>query len=210
MAAAQEQENPGCDSGTWLACMLCCVLLPAVIATIVTLIVLSCISKDPVYSVTVTGVAGLDAAAAASSSSLLSPVFNVTVRIDNGRGRLSDAACIERLSTVAVSYGDAVLAAAGGSVPRFCAKDGKVRERRATAWGRRVDLPPFLRDQLAGELAAGEAAFDVKVTTPAMDYFRGDTVFVCSQAKIGGGPAPCRKETVYHQEQANNNPGSTG
>lgn len=181
--------------------MCCCVLLLAGIAALVTLAVLIGTSKDPVYSVTITGVAGLlDPAANVSS-----PVFNLTVRIDNAGDRL-DEACIGRLSTVAVSYNDAVLGR--GSVPEFCAKERKVQERGARAWGQHVDLPQFLRDQLAGELAAGEAAVDVKMTTPAEDYRFGDTVLVCSQAKIGGGPAPCRKERVYHDQQAN--PGSTG
>jgi hypothetical protein len=135
----------------------------------------------------------------------LSPVFNLIVRIDNAGDRL-DEACIGRLSTVAVSYNDAVLGR--GSVPEFCAKERKVQERGARAWGQHVDLPQFLRDQLAGELAAGKAAVDVKMTTPAEDYRFGDTVLVCSQAKIRGGPAPCRKERVYHDQQAN--PGSTG
>ena len=47
----------------------------------------------------------------------------------------------------------------------------------------------------------------VKVTTPAEDYKDGDTVLVCSGAKIGGGPAPYRKQR-YHQLQADL--GSTG
>ena len=107
--------------------MCCCVLLLAGIAALVTLAVHIGTSKDPVYSVTITGVAGLDPAA-----NLLSPVFNLTVRIDNAGDRL-DEACIGRLSTVAVSYGDAVLGR--GSVPEFCAKERKVEERGARAWG---------------------------------------------------------------------------
>ncbi|CAN6235577.1 unnamed protein product [Urochloa humidicola] len=146
-------------------------------------------SRDPDYTVAITGADGLDQQAAA-----LSPVFNLTVRIDNA-GNTQYRACVEGLSAAAVSYGDAFLA--GGSVPPFCAEEGEVQERAATAWGQGVVVPRFLRERLAGELARGEAAVDVQVTTPANCYRCSDTVLVCGKAKIGGDPAPCRREKVY-------------
>ncbi|KAF8702983.1 hypothetical protein HU200_032487 [Digitaria exilis] len=159
------------------------------------------VSKGATYSVTVTGVAGLDPAADLLSASrpTLSPVFNLTVRIDNAREKFSTH-CLGSFAAAAVTYGDAFLGK--GSVPEFCAGKGKVRERGARAWGHGVDLPRFLRDQMAGEIAAGEAAVDVEVTVPDQECYHHcfDTVLTCSQAKIGGGPAPCtvHQNVVHH------------
>ncbi|CAN6228777.1 unnamed protein product [Urochloa humidicola] len=155
-------------------------------------------SRGPDYTVSITGADGLAPAAALSS-----PVFNLTVRINNS-GNTQYRACVEGLSAAAVSYGDAFLAK--GSVPPFCAEEGEVQERAATAWGNDVVLPRFLRERLAGELARGEAAVDVQVTTPADCYQCSDTVLVCGNAKIGGGPAPCRMQKVYPRPA----PGSGG
>ncbi|CAL5031117.1 unnamed protein product [Urochloa decumbens] len=146
-------------------------------------------SRDPDYTVSITGADGLDDLAAA-----LSPVFNLTVRIDNA-GNTHYRACVKGLSAAAVSYGDAFLAK--GSVPPFCAEKREVQERAATAWGNDVVVPRFLRERLAGELARGEAVVDVQVTTPADCFKCSDTVLVCGKAKIGGDPAPCRRERVY-------------
>ncbi|KAL6613925.1 hypothetical protein ACP70R_036195 [Stipagrostis hirtigluma subsp. patula] len=186
-----EQEAPECSACCYLICAAI-VLIPAIVC----LSVFVFASKGPAYSVAVSGVAGLDPAAdlTAAGRPTLSPVFNVTVRIDNARDRTSSA-CVGRLSTVAVSYGDALLGK--GSVPEFCAKERKVQERGARAWGQDVVLPRFLRDQLAGELAVGEAAVDVKVTTPADCHHCGDTVLICNNVKIGGGPSPCKLHSVY-------------
>ena len=61
-------------------------------------------------------------------------------------------------------------------------------------------VPRFLRDQMAGELAVGEASVDVKVTMPRYSALgtRGDAVLSC-KAKIGVGAAPslpCRLDYV--------------
>ncbi|KAL6903675.1 hypothetical protein ACP4OV_004488 [Aristida adscensionis] len=188
---AAQQEEPGCSRSC------CCGAVTTVIVVVTVIVLLSVYvfpSKPAAYSVAVAGVAGLDPAADLSGRAALSPVLNVTVRIDNARDRLGGA-CIGPLSTVAVSYGDAVLGR--GSVPAFCAGVRRVRERGARAWGQDVAVPRFLREQLAGELAVGEAAVDVRVTTPGECFHCGDQVLICSKAKIGGGPAPCRWETVY-------------
>ncbi|KAJ1271127.1 hypothetical protein BS78_06G105000 [Paspalum vaginatum] len=180
----------------WRSCCGCLAFL-AVLGVLVFVMVFTGSSRDPSYSVAIAGVAGLDAAADLSSARpTLSPVFNLTFRINNGRNRLSTA-CVSGLSTAAVSYEDQFLGR--GTVPQFCAKENKVRERGVRAWGHDLDVPPFLRDQLAGELAAGEAYVDVKITTPAECFVCSDTVLVCSKAKIGGGPTPCRKEFIVHQ-----------
>nr|CAB3485082.1 unnamed protein product [Digitaria exilis] len=165
--------------GAWSCC-----LAVAVTVGLIALVVFTAISKRPTYSVAITGVAGLDPAADLLSASrpTLSPVFNLTVRIDNAHWWLSTACVDGSLATAAV------------------------RERGARAWSHGVDLPRLLRDQLAGELAAGEAAVDVEVMAPDQecnDYHCVDMVLTCSQAKIGGGPAPCKMmyENVHHPHQ---------
>ncbi|TVU15306.1 hypothetical protein EJB05_38820, partial [Eragrostis curvula] len=181
-ASAAREDDPDCK-----ACSRCCFCLVGIAAAITGIVLLTVFLErrfpveDPVYSAAIAGVAGLDAAVlgSASAGAPLSPVFNLTIRIDNTRNS-RESACVRALSTAAVSYGDAPLAR--GSVPPFCAK--KMREREgevARAWGQGVVLPPFLRDQLAGELAAGEAAVDVKVTMPARCYDCSDVVLSCSK-----------------------------
>ncbi|KAL6651019.1 hypothetical protein ACP70R_009944 [Stipagrostis hirtigluma subsp. patula] len=168
-------------------------------------------SKAAEYSVTVTGVAGLDpardvSAGAGRRGASLSPVFNLTLGIDNSRNT-QGTECVGALSTAAVSYGGAILAR--GPVPPFCAEEKQRSEPMpASAWGQDVALPQFLRDRLAGELAAGEAAVDVQVTMPAQCYECNDRVLGCNKAKIGGGPAPCRLDYVYPRPEPAE--GSTG
>ncbi|KAG0526578.1 hypothetical protein BDA96_06G157400 [Sorghum bicolor] len=150
---------------------------------------------DPVFSVAVTGVAGLDPARDLSSAS----AFNLTLHIDNTRNSRYRA-CVPELSTAAVSYGDAVLAA-NGTVPAFCAKEKRESERvAARAWGDAVAVPRFLRDQMADELAAGEAEVDVKVTMPRYSALGtcGDAVLSCkAKIGVGAGPSPpCRLDYV--------------
>ena len=113
-------------------------------------------STDPVYTVAITGAAGLD-------RPTLSPVFNLTVRIDNTGNKLVGA-CVGSLSTAAVSYGDALLAR--GSVPPFCAGEEQESERAATAWG--LDVVVWLAEELD---------LDVQVTTP-VGRSRYDTAVV--------------------------------
>jgi hypothetical protein len=154
---------------------------------------------DPVYSVAITGVAGLDPARDLSAAGdTLSPAFNLTLHIDNTRNS-QYRACVPELSTAAVSYGDAVLA--NGTVPPLCAKEKRESERvAARAWGDAVAVPLFLRDQMAGELAAGEASVHVKVTMPRYSALgtRGDAVLSCkAKIGVGAGPSPaCRLDYV--------------
>ncbi|KAF7009943.1 hypothetical protein CFC21_024426 [Triticum aestivum] len=144
-------------------------------------------SQPPRYSVAITGVAGLDLADVAGDRPTLSPVFNLTLHVNNSGDR--DQACVPLLSTASVSYGDAFLGK--GSVASFCVEAKGEQEGRARAWGQNVTVPRFLRDQLAGELKRGDAAVDVAVKMPlgcniAACY---DKVLLC-KAKIRGG-SPC-------------------
>ncbi|EES17237.1 hypothetical protein SORBI_3008G138300 [Sorghum bicolor] len=171
--------------------------------------------KDPVFTVAITGVTGLDPAvdlppslpaadddddgyssiSSPTPTPALSPVFNLTFRIDNTRNAYHEA-CVPGLSRAEVSYGDAFLA--GGSVPPFCAGEKRASDQAARAWGENVAVPRFLREQLAAELAAGDASVDVKVTMPSYcwNVWCGGAVLTC-KPKIGGGPSPaCRLDRI--------------
>ncbi|CAD6263118.1 unnamed protein product [Miscanthus lutarioriparius] len=132
--------------------------------------------RDPYYMVSITGVDGLNQEATTSGgvpTTTLSPVFNLTVRIDSS-GYAWYRACVGELSSAVVSYGDAFLGK--GSVPPFCAGEARgaaVQEREATAWGEDVVLPRFLRERLSAELERGEASLDVQVTMPAGGDYAG-------------------------------------
>ena len=157
--------------------------------------------RHPDYMVSITGVDGLNLEATSGGvpTTTLSPVFNLTVRIDSS-GYAWYRACVGELSSAVVSYGDAFLGK--GSVPPFCAGEHEVQEREATAWGEDVVLPRFLRERLSAELERGEASLDVQVTMPAGCSRCTDTVLVCNKVKIGGSsPSPCRVEEVYPRPQ---------
>jgi len=158
--------------------------------------------RHPDYMVSITGVDGLNLGATSGGvPTTLSPVFNLTVRIDTpGNVNPWDSACVWGLSTFVVSYGDAFLGR--GSVPPFCAEENEVQERMATAWGEDVVLPRFLQERLSAELERGEASLDVQVTMPAGCSRCTDMVLVCNKVKIGGSsPSPCRVEEVYPRPQ---------
>jgi hypothetical protein len=150
----------------------------------------------PEYKVTITGVSGLDLAAGDDDKRTPSPVFELTVRINNP-DKVSNG-CVHGQSTAVVSYGDAILGK--GSVPPFCAKENQMSEseRSATAWGQDLVVPMFLRERLAGELEREEVTLDVQVTMTADCYRCLDWVLVC-KARIGGAPAPCRVDRVQRQ-----------
>ncbi|VAH49469.1 unnamed protein product [Triticum turgidum subsp. durum] len=149
-------------------------------------------SRGPEYTVAITSVDGLDPARDLHGDRpALSPVFGITVHVDNTREKVLRA-CVGVDSFAVVSYGDVLLGR--GSVPSFCAEKLGVCEVAATAWGMDVHLPHFLRDRLAGELERGQVVVDVTVRSPGGDgcYINGclDKVIIC-KAKIGGGPSRC-------------------
>ncbi|CAL5031110.1 unnamed protein product [Urochloa decumbens] len=184
--AAQAQRH--CD---WRQVLTAALLIFAIAVAIAAWTVL-CIfladkfpSEEPKYSVAVAAVAGLDPARDLSDRGrpTISPVFNVTVHIDNRRNAYNRA-CAPDLSTAEVSYGDAFLGR--GTLPKVCAGKRREAEGVAKAWGQDVVMPWFLRDQLAGQLAVGEAAVDVQVRLDP------SSLLVC-KAKIGGGLSRCRE-----------------
>ncbi|CAL5068811.1 unnamed protein product [Urochloa decumbens] len=143
-------------------------------------------AEAPKYSVAVAAVAGLDPALdlSARGRPMLSPVFNVTVHIDNTRNAFHRT-CVPDLLAAEVSYGDAFLGR--GTLPKICAGTRRQAEGVVRAWGQDLVVPWFLRDQLAGELAAGEAEVDVHLMRP-----HRSSLLVC-KAKIGGGLSRCRE-----------------
>ena len=133
-------------------------------------------SGNTEYTVTITGVDGLDRAALEhrSGQAALSPVFDIAVSIDNTRYK-ADRRCIGLHSSAVVSYGDAVLGK--GTVPQFCAKALGLGETTATAWAMDVRMPRFLRSRLAGELERGEAVLDQCLTFRFLNIFRTSQKF---------------------------------
>ncbi|CAL5031106.1 unnamed protein product [Urochloa decumbens] len=156
-------------------------LMVAIIVTGVTLAV-EIPDEFPKHSVAVTAVAGLDPARdlTARSRPMLSPVLNVTVHLDNTRNAFHEACITDQEKAAAeVSYGDAFLAR--GTVQQFCARRRRQGEGVVRAWGQDVVVPWFLRDELAAELAVGEATVVVQLMPWGT---------VC-RAKIGGGLSRC-------------------
>ncbi|KAL6652418.1 hypothetical protein ACP70R_011343 [Stipagrostis hirtigluma subsp. patula] len=191
-------EVPGCPK--WLR-VVCWIFAFAVLVAASVLLGYSLVrkfpDKGPSYSVAVAAVAGLDPArdvAPASGRPTLSPVLDLTVRTTNACNAYHTAG-LPSLSTAVASYGGAFLG--GASVPTLCADKGKEMETVARLSGEGLVAPRFLREQLAGELAAGEAAVDVQVRIP-LDCIASpcsDQMVVC-RAKIGGGLAPCQLRYV--------------
>ncbi|KAK1684131.1 hypothetical protein QYE76_044979 [Lolium multiflorum] len=168
-------------------------------------------SGNTEYTVTITGVDGLDAAALRQRGDLaaLSPVLDIAVRIDNTLNKAGNQ-CFGKHASAVVSYRDAVLGK--GTVPEFCAQTLGVGETTATAWAMDAQMPRFLRDRLAGEMERGEAVLDVAVRAPGSGscdlqdcvdgivvrprgagscyVYRCMDLLLDCKAKIGGGPSP--------------------
>ena len=119
-------------------------------------------ARGPEYTVAITSVDGLDPALDLHSDrQVLSPVFGITVHIDNTHNQIVPK-CVGGVgSSAIVSYGEALLAK--GAVPELCVHTSGVGEVAAEAWGLNVQVPQFLRDRLAGELESGQAVVDVAV-----------------------------------------------
>jgi hypothetical protein len=150
---------------------------------------------SPVYTVAIDSVGGLDADLGAP----VSPVFNLTLRIDERTGRRD--ACIGHRAAAAVDYRGLVLGR--GPAPEFCVDEATgAAEAPAVAWGTNIKIPEFLRGQLREELSRGEAAFSVSVRVPN-DRTAGngpDVVFEC-RAKVGEESAPCAETYISARDR---------
>ncbi|TVU15308.1 hypothetical protein EJB05_38822, partial [Eragrostis curvula] len=174
---------------------LACAIFGGAFVYFIFLMVLVTTSTSAEYTVTITGVDGLDQLAAGDEQPMLSPVLNLTFHIDNSGNRVRGA-CVSGPSTAVVSYGDAFLGK--GTVPEFCADTKQENWGSVTAWGHNVEVPRFLWERLSSELERGVAAVDVEVTMPARCLKCGNVVLRC-EAKIGGGACDCWLHRVFFQ-----------
>ncbi|KQJ87414.1 hypothetical protein BRADI_4g10982v3 [Brachypodium distachyon] len=159
-------------------------------APIIYLVYESKTSGEVEYSVAITSADGLLPDDPSPSSSLLSPVFNLTIGVKH-LDKLQGTVCVGgggSTAELAVSYHRAILAK-DPAWPGFCVEYAEEREVGAVVWGVDVAVPRFLRERLARELPRGEAAFDVEVRDPGSWLEPG---FACKLAKIGRGPYPCK------------------
>ena len=102
------------------------------------------------FSMELTGIGGLDAAAIDDDGAAVSPVFGLRVHIDNPRVVLPW--CYNG-GEVAVSYSGVALA--WGRVPRFCIRKGVPTEFTVLPWGREVGFSEDLRRRLASDRRMG-------------------------------------------------------
>ncbi|KQJ87438.1 hypothetical protein BRADI_4g11113v3 [Brachypodium distachyon] len=103
----------------------------------------------PEYSAAITGVAGLDVDADLRRGwPMLSPVFNLTVRVKSADQDAGHLVCIGGSKTkLTVSYAGPLLGEGPSLLPRSC-----IKHRH------------FLRERLAAEMGRNAAVFDVMVT----------------------------------------------
>lgn len=105
---------------------------------------------EPSYSVELTGYEGIDPGRAAR---LVSPSFNVTLRMNN--------TCVDS-ARVAVTYSGVALGWARVE-PRDCAKGRWAKDVEVVARGGRVGLSRRLRDRMASDWLSGAVELDVNV-----------------------------------------------
>ncbi|KAI5000649.1 hypothetical protein ZWY2020_005238 [Hordeum vulgare] len=117
-----------------------------------------------VVSVHLTGYDGIDPGAAGR---VVSPAFNVTLRLND--------TCVDR-ADVAVMYSGVALGWARVD-PRDCAKRRWAKDVEVVARGAGVGLSQRLRDRMASDWRAGAVELDVDVTTYKEDPPSTDTEF---------------------------------
>uniref|UniRef100_A0A0D9VID9 Late embryogenesis abundant protein LEA-2 subgroup domain-containing protein n=1 Tax=Leersia perrieri TaxID=77586 RepID=A0A0D9VID9_9ORYZ len=112
--------------------------------------------RDPLYSVAIDAVSGLEPAAASTTEPTLDPVFDLTLSI-SPRSRVRGEECYKPFTTVEVAYHDVLLAS------------GPTSQGRAVAWGTSVRLPGFVLDALVDDerRGTGAAVFDVTTKIPS-------------------------------------------
>ncbi|KAL6637497.1 hypothetical protein ACP70R_025069 [Stipagrostis hirtigluma subsp. patula] len=165
-------------------------------AAIVRGVVKTIIYTNPVYTVSINSVSGLDGDLAAP----VSPSFNLTFRIDERAGRRT--ACVGHRAAVAVDYRGALLGR--GPAPEFCVDAATgAAEAPAAAWAADVKLPEFMRGQLADELRLGTAAFGVSVLVPSERTGEANLLFEC-RGKVGEESPPCTTTYVAARDRDEN------
>ena len=177
MGAISEQEQPDLPRSRSRsqedkdACNSCCgiMFLGAIVGLVVYLVISVCKMPDPPeYSMEIAAVSGLDPYTDLQGSGVLSPEFNVTVRIAS-RSRNKECSVPDMSVDVSYSYLNVPLAA--GRVPAFCAAPWQSQEQTAVARGGAVVVPGFLLDSLAEDMRNGQAVFTVNLMTPHLDHW---------------------------------------
>ncbi|CAL4947222.1 unnamed protein product [Urochloa decumbens] len=136
---------------------------PAIIATVLGLslfaiFVTTVLSyREPSYSVDLTGYDGIDPARAAR---IVSPSFNVTLRMNN--------TCVDT-ARVAVTYSGVALGWARVE-PRDCAEGRWAKDVEVVARGGGVGLSRRLRDRMAADWSSGAVELDVSVMMYRVGY----------------------------------------
>jgi hypothetical protein len=125
----------------------------------------------PRYSVAIGAVSGLDPDTDLQEGRALDPAFNLTVHIDASlSGNGESAYCLDKSTSVQVSYSYLCVPLAGGRVPEpgtgTCAAPGSRRDLGIFARWRGVVVPGFLLDSLAEDMRRGEAVFEVTLMSP--------------------------------------------
>ncbi|TKW40373.1 hypothetical protein SEVIR_1G241600v4 [Setaria viridis] len=142
-------------------------------------------TKEPRYYAAIASVSGLDAARdLAGRATTLDPAFNLTLRIAS-RSR-AYGACVDVGAALDVSYRG--LRLAGPPAPHLCAgrMEAAVTATPVVAWGAAVRVPGFVMGSLAGEMARGDAAFDVTLTVPSVhDDSRQGELVRCIARRVG-------------------------
>jgi hypothetical protein len=133
-------------------------------------VIIMCVNKPdpPEYSMEIAAVSGLNPHTDLQGSGVLSPEFNVTVRLAS---RSRNEECLVPDMSVEVSYSYLNVPLAAGRVPVFCARPWESQEQTAVARGRAVVVPGFLLDSLAEDMRNGQAVFTVRLMTPHLDHW---------------------------------------
>ncbi|CAO2194497.1 unnamed protein product [Urochloa humidicola] len=122
------------------------------------------VDLPPKFSVQLTGIQGLDDAAADYPAAPLITVFNITLHASNKRSR----------TTWCYRHGEAVVRYAGftlgwGRTRTFCVGAKDTRDVPVVAWADGVGLPKPIRDRMAAERPAGTVELEVNVKLFAED-----------------------------------------
>lgn len=147
-------------------CRRCCcatlgilILLIALLAAAVGVFYLVYRPKPPSFSVERVSVNGVNVA---SSADMISPVFNVTVRAENGNGKIG--VYYESGSSVTVSYDDVKLCE--GVLPVFYQPPRNVTVFVTALSGGDIVLSSSDKDKLAGEQKNGKVPLTMTVELP--------------------------------------------
>lgn len=136
------------------------------------------------YTLDLAAVEGMDVAAAATAgaggSTVISPAFNLTLRVENPR--TFRPWCLDR-GDVVVSYSGVALA--WGRVPGFCVQKRSTAKLTVVPWGKNVHLSQELRERFVSELKEGTAKVYVEMKLHYYYANFGMAAFAPSTGMVG-------------------------